>query len=146
MKDAKIQSAISHWAPRFVSNGVLLAEITRAGEGQRGVDEPGAVRGGDEDEVVDDGRRAVRRGGGEFVFPLDLAGGDVEGDDFAARRHGPAFAGSPAARKFFASSEFILSFSDGFVGSFFRYSASVAAASSNLFCFAAITVKREREV
>ena len=32
MKDAKVQSAISHWAPRFVSNGVLLAdfeEVTR---------------------------------------------------------------------------------------------------------------------
>ncbi|HYL89901.1 MAG TPA: alpha/beta fold hydrolase [Burkholderiales bacterium] len=27
MKDAKVQSAISHWAPRFVSNGVLLADF-----------------------------------------------------------------------------------------------------------------------
>jgi 2,6-dihydroxypseudooxynicotine hydrolase len=26
-KDAKVQSAISHWAPRFVSNGVLLADF-----------------------------------------------------------------------------------------------------------------------
>ena len=27
MKDAKVQSAISHWLPRFVSNGVLLADF-----------------------------------------------------------------------------------------------------------------------
>ena len=27
MKDSKVQSAISHWAPRFVSNGVLLADF-----------------------------------------------------------------------------------------------------------------------
>ena len=27
MKDAKVESAISHWAPRFVSNGVLLADF-----------------------------------------------------------------------------------------------------------------------
>jgi fermentation-respiration switch protein FrsA (DUF1100 family) len=27
LKDAKVQSAISHWAPRFVSNGVLLADF-----------------------------------------------------------------------------------------------------------------------
>jgi 2,6-dihydroxypseudooxynicotine hydrolase len=27
MKDAKVQSAISHWAPRFVSNGVALADF-----------------------------------------------------------------------------------------------------------------------
>ena len=27
MKDARISSAISHWAPRFVSNGVLLADF-----------------------------------------------------------------------------------------------------------------------
>lgn len=27
MKDPKVQSAISHWAPRFVSNGVLLADF-----------------------------------------------------------------------------------------------------------------------
>ncbi len=27
MKDAKVQSAISHWAPRFVSNGVLLTDF-----------------------------------------------------------------------------------------------------------------------
>jgi len=27
VKDAKVQSAISHWAPRFVSNGVLLADF-----------------------------------------------------------------------------------------------------------------------
>ncbi len=27
MKDAKVQSAIAHWAPRFVSNGVLLADF-----------------------------------------------------------------------------------------------------------------------
>ncbi len=27
MKDAKVRSAISHWAPRFVSNGVLLADF-----------------------------------------------------------------------------------------------------------------------
>ena len=27
MKDAKVQSAISHWAPRFVSNGVMLADF-----------------------------------------------------------------------------------------------------------------------
>ena len=27
MKDAKVSSAISHWAPRFVSNGVLLADF-----------------------------------------------------------------------------------------------------------------------
>ena len=27
MKDAKVQSAVSHWAPRFVSNGVLLADF-----------------------------------------------------------------------------------------------------------------------
>ena len=26
-KDARVQSAISHWAPRFVSNGVLLADF-----------------------------------------------------------------------------------------------------------------------
>ena len=26
-KDAKVQSAISHWAPRFVSNGVMLADF-----------------------------------------------------------------------------------------------------------------------
>src|SRR5439155_1911122 len=26
-KDARLQSAISHWAPRFVSNGVLLADF-----------------------------------------------------------------------------------------------------------------------
>ena len=27
MKDARVSSAISHWAPRFVSNGVLLADF-----------------------------------------------------------------------------------------------------------------------
>jgi len=27
LKDSKVQSAISHWAPRFVSNGVLLADF-----------------------------------------------------------------------------------------------------------------------
>ncbi len=27
MKDPRVQSAISHWAPRFVSNGVLLADF-----------------------------------------------------------------------------------------------------------------------
>ncbi len=27
MKDAKVSSAIAHWAPRFVSNGVLLADF-----------------------------------------------------------------------------------------------------------------------
>ncbi len=27
MKDAKVQSAVSHWLPRFVSNGVLLADF-----------------------------------------------------------------------------------------------------------------------
>jgi len=27
LKDARVQSAISHWAPRFVSNGVLLADF-----------------------------------------------------------------------------------------------------------------------
>ena len=27
MKDARVQSAIAHWAPRFVSNGVLLADF-----------------------------------------------------------------------------------------------------------------------
>ena len=34
MKDAKVQSAISHWLPRFVSNGVLLADylVPMAGE------------------------------------------------------------------------------------------------------------------
>ena len=26
-KDPKVTSAISHWAPRFVSNGVLLADF-----------------------------------------------------------------------------------------------------------------------
>ena len=26
-KDARVTSAISHWAPRFVSNGVLLADF-----------------------------------------------------------------------------------------------------------------------
>ncbi|HEX5768315.1 MAG TPA: hypothetical protein VFX94_08785, partial [Burkholderiales bacterium] len=26
-KDARVSSAISHWAPRFVSNGVLLADF-----------------------------------------------------------------------------------------------------------------------
>ena len=26
-KDARVQSAISHWAPRFVSNGLLLADF-----------------------------------------------------------------------------------------------------------------------
>jgi len=26
-KDPKVSSAISHWAPRFVSNGVLLADF-----------------------------------------------------------------------------------------------------------------------
>jgi len=32
VKDPRVSSAISHWAPRFVSNGVLLAdfeEVTR---------------------------------------------------------------------------------------------------------------------
>lgn len=27
MRDAKVESAVSHWAPRFVSNGVLLADF-----------------------------------------------------------------------------------------------------------------------
>ena len=27
MTDARVSSAISHWAPRFVSNGVLLADF-----------------------------------------------------------------------------------------------------------------------
>ena len=27
MKDARVASAISHWAPRFVSNGVILADF-----------------------------------------------------------------------------------------------------------------------
>jgi len=27
LKDANVQSAISHWMPRFVSNGVLLADF-----------------------------------------------------------------------------------------------------------------------
>ena len=27
MKDTRVQSAISHWLPRFVSNGVLLADF-----------------------------------------------------------------------------------------------------------------------
>ena len=27
MKDARVASAMSHWAPRFVSNGVILADF-----------------------------------------------------------------------------------------------------------------------
>ena len=26
-KDPRVESAISHWAPRFISNGVLLADF-----------------------------------------------------------------------------------------------------------------------
>ena len=36
-KDSRVQSAISHWAPRFVSNGVLLASGYIAGGAIAGI-------------------------------------------------------------------------------------------------------------
>ena len=63
MTDALVKSAIAHWAPRFVANGVALTDFEEVTAGDRDAGTTGAGRGAARAAVHEAmGREALQQG------------------------------------------------------------------------------------